>query len=319
MQDELFFPEYSDYQCCAMTNEPGNKIISFVKRWSATTASVLFVAGIVWGVFKYTVASEIESALSTMKSDVATMKSQVSSLETASGKTNEKIDRLLEKALDRSFPAADASKQKIVGSLRQIDGILQFAKSQNVNLDQSVIAAYGKRVGALTGDPLLRVSARQTVAALLKYRSSLNSKFVPPVVTDTTPVTKTQDFVVEINEMLLEDVKDGTPLLRQFNYGNIVPPLSPEAAMFLRIGDENRANAATQYFFIDGTHFAFILDGYHIRNAIIKGAKIIYDGGPLILENVYFVDCTFEIKHAPLYQDFANAILAKVPANYKPS
>jgi hypothetical protein len=39
----------------------------------------------------------------------------------------------------------------------------------------------------------------------------------------------------------------------------------------------------------------------------------------LILENVYFVNCTFEMPPTPQSQELANAILDHAPASFSPS
>jgi len=99
----------------------------------------------------------------------------------------------------------------------------------------------------------------------------------------------------------------------------VFPAGSPEGALFLRIGNEDKGNATTQHFYLGAIGFELRLDGYHIRNAIINGARIVYNGGPLILENVYFVNCTFEMPPTPQSQELANAILDHAPASFSPS
>jgi hypothetical protein len=42
---------------------------------------------------------------------------------------------------------------------------------------------------------------------------------------------------------------------------------------------------------------ALLLGGLYAKNVIVKNSKVVYHGGPLKLDNVYFVNCTFEIFH----------------------
>jgi len=64
-----------------------------------------------------------------------------------------------------------------------------------------------------------------------------------------------------------------------------------------------------------------LLDGFRLRNVIFDGIRVEYDGGPLIMEDVYFVNCTFEINPATKGKPaassllFAKAVLDKVPSN----
>lgn len=55
-----------------------------------------------------------------------------------------------------------------------------------------------------------------------------------------------------------------------------------------------------------------VLDGLHMRNVIIKNMRIAYYGGPVRLESVYFVNCTFSFPSPTTTPtlDFASAILA---------
>jgi hypothetical protein len=37
------------------------------------------------------------------------------------------------------------------------------------------------------------------------------------------------------------------------------------------------------------------LDGFHFRNIIFQNVHVVYNGGPLVMENVAFIDCEFEM------------------------
>jgi hypothetical protein len=45
-----------------------------------------------------------------------------------------------------------------------------------------------------------------------------------------------------------------------------------------------------------GTEKGFVLDGFELENVIFENATIIYHGGPVILQNVRFVNCSFEVR-----------------------
>ncbi len=70
---------------------------------------------------------------------------------------------------------------------------------------------------------------------------------------------------------------------------------------------------------VEGEGMEIALDGYHVRNSIIRNAHVIYNGGPLILENVSFVNCVFSLKQTPKGQQFADSILTQLPASFKTS
>jgi hypothetical protein len=54
-----------------------------------------------------------------------------------------------------------------------------------------------------------------------------------------------------------------------------------------------------------------ILDGYLMKRVILVNVEITYDGGPLQMENVYFVNCTFNIKPTVRSKNLAIAMLSE--------
>jgi hypothetical protein len=87
------------------------------------------------------------------------------------------------------------------------------------------------------------------------------------------------------------------------------------------------------FFVIEGGDEAIVLDGMYIKNGIVRNARIIYNGAPMRLENVYFVNCSFRFplpqrivdpklgtymefpKHAEPVRAFGNAILQATAVN----
>jgi len=67
----------------------------------------------------------------------------------------------------------------------------------------------------------------------------------------------------------------------------------------------------------DVSHFEIALDNMLLRNAIIRNARFSYQGGPLILTNVYFVDCFFDVERVEQGQKFAKTLLASVATNFQ--
>lgn len=53
------------------------------------------------------------------------------------------------------------------------------------------------------------------------------------------------------------------------------------------------------------------LDGVYWRNAVFENTEITYNGGPMALENVLFINCTFKMKPGLQTDKFANTVLAK--------
>jgi hypothetical protein len=57
------------------------------------------------------------------------------------------------------------------------------------------------------------------------------------------------------------------------------------------------------------------LDGTRLENVIAVNLSIEYSGGPMILRNVYFVNCTFSsVKPSEGSRQFASTLLASAPS-----
>ena len=281
MQEECLSP-HSAPQDCRMPNEQIEQFLRFIKKYITPAVPVLVVLGAVWGIFTYTVRSEIESAVGGMRTDVATLKTQVSGLETATGKTNERIDTLLKDALERAFPRPTASKAEIRGSLKETSKLLEIAKSENIRLNPQLVSDYGKELSSISNDPSVSKLAWNTLSDVLDYRSALNAQLVPKL--QNLGQYRRGQFVVDFNA---EQLPGSTSGKLGYSYSADEKMVSgSEAAMFVEIGNENKVTSAPMHLVIEGRGFNLILDGYHIRNVIVRDAKITYNGGSLILENV---------------------------------
>jgi hypothetical protein len=62
-----------------------------------------------------------------------------------------------------------------------------------------------------------------------------------------------------------------------------------------------------------------VLDGAYMKNVIIRNARLIYNGGVTKLENVYFVNCTFDLGKNKPTLDFSQAILQADSVNFDTS
>lgn len=54
-----------------------------------------------------------------------------------------------------------------------------------------------------------------------------------------------------------------------------------------------------------------------MKNVIFKDTEITYDGGPVDMQNVFFVNCTFNIVKKPNGKNFATSVLASLPSTFQ--
>jgi hypothetical protein len=188
--------------------------------------------------------------------------------------------------------------------------ILNTAKKDGTRLDPKILTDAGKEfisAGISSSDP----AVWQAALAFLDYRSFLNSALAPA--TDTfAPVDKEilpWKFVLPHGPM-----KPGDEFRFKLTSGKKIP--AERAAVIEPIGSRLNADqkVGLEFVLVADYSTGFKLDGYRLKYIIFKDSKIIYEGGPVEMENVYFVNCTFEVSRRPNGQSFASTVLASAPA-----
>lgn len=135
-------------------------------------------------------------------------------------------------------------------------------------------------------------SAWEVGIRFLEYKTNLN---IPtPSIGKTIKDAGFQNWIVTI--------KSGNPpqpnSSKLVSYWDTVPAV--DAAVIGPIGDTRNRDLShgPGFFKVEAAEpgARMMLDGQRIRRAIFVGLEVIYDGGPVQLEDVWFVNCTFRIK-----------------------
>jgi hypothetical protein len=87
-----------------------------------------------------------------------------------------------------------------------------------------------------------------------------------------------------------------------------------QAAQVMKIGKDLDAEQALGVAFLFGYGGGMILDGMQLRNVVFQEVHIVYSGGPLKMTNVFFLNCTFEMKPDTNTLKLASAALTPGPA-----
>lgn len=193
--------------------------------------------------------------------------------------------------------ATDPSNPQNVADVQQV---LETAKKKKSKIPPDVVQTTGaKFIQAAQTNP----DAWNAALAFLDYRSfqnnvTLSAKAVP---------------VPESNKHYLYDLAGTGPFGKQ----SIVPPPIPEdeAAKLHRLDkpDPNASVPMGPSFILleDGT---YLLDSLYVRRVIFRNSTILYKGGPVVLDNVTFVNCTFQIAQQPNGVNFATVFLEPAPS-----
>lgn len=182
-------------------------------------------------------------------------------------------------------------------SAKQAEQLVKAALKQGTRLDPKLMSAAGaKFADASTQTP----SAWGAATALLSYASFLNTS--APGLSQLMPVPNATHFEITYNGRIGTGAVTGTS----------TAPNLPEAHK-LGLPDFNDKFKVGPAFFVSRNADA-VLDGQFLKSIIFQDSHIIYNGGPLVLQNVYFVNCTFEIKQEARGIEFAKAVFAGSPS-----
>ena len=213
------------------------------------------------------------------------------------------IDKHLQ-AIDNSFVSfrfsALSSQPVTKDSVAAIERVVLTASSQNIPLDHSTVT----KVGGQLIEAVDHVStAWSATTALLEYASTQTRNWLP-------------SDIQQIRKPSFE-----THYRRPVGWeGNLVAAGMgeyPNVPQLRQIGlpDANeKLIEGPSYLILEGG--VVRLDEMIMKRVIIRDATVIYQGGPALLQGVYFVNCKFEIQPKQTGQLLATAIFANPATNF---
>ncbi len=196
-------------------------------------------------------------------------------------------------ALRTSKAATDPANRK-----NQIEAkeILATARKSSIVLPEPVLQESAEKfIGA--NDP----NAWSTALEFVAYRSFANG-FSPRIPLIPVSITVTTDY------QTLTPTGRPAPIVQHFG---AVP--QKEAARFNQIGSNQNADKPFGDQLLVVTGGEIILDNMDLKNVVLKNVVVHYSGGPLKIDNVYFVNCRFEMQQVRNSESLAQAILTEIP------
>lgn len=96
---------------------------------------------------------------------------------------------------------------------------------------------------------------------------------------------------------------------------------SEKSARLERLDKPQPEGSEFAFYVVDGGLDTIVLDGAYMRHVVLRNADIQYDGGPIKLEDVYFVNCTFHsrFKLTPRTMDLSRQLLASASITFPDS
>ena len=178
--------------------------------------------------------------------------------------------------------------------------IIAEAQNSAIPLPQAVVEQTGKKF-VDAGD--VNSGAWQVALGYLRYRSTLNESSLASYHWAKVNDPYKSNLAFRGNEMYI--TRETVPC----SEGSI-------QARIIDLPGSETGKCSEYILFLGGQVPA--LDGNHFKNTIFKNVKIAYEGGPLILENVTFINCTFDLpKPNARSIQLASAILELTSVTFK--
>jgi hypothetical protein len=220
---------------------------------------------------------------------------QVSSVIEQASTVSAHLHATLSQAFIRTLVREAAELPQKSGSLNPV---LEAAKDAKARLDVPTVVAAGKEFAkASVSDP----KAWEATAALLDYKTFLEKTNSP-----ATGAKANRSGVAQYQ------FPSTIGSLWTINASN--QPDVPQMHLIDQPDLNKGSPTGPAFLIVRGG--VFPLDGYYLKRVIIQDAHVIYNGGALVLDQVYFVNCTFEIKQGASGLEFADAVFSNNPTAF---
>lgn len=264
--------------------EPKPREFRKAKTILASVVSGLAILGACWAVLTYTLRSELTAALIGPNQQIAGLISDGKYL-------RRDVDELRIQHSTTVFGQGASATPKALGDAA--DQLRQHA----VILPRPVVAQAGKNL-------VQKISVEDTsdrwgaTNRVLSYLSFLNANFSPPFIEQSGP----HGFDAHYQ---LPPSWHGRMAWTGHSSQPNLPQLHPIDAQDVN----SKLPNGPAYLLVDGG--VLNLDGLSMKRVIVANAEVVYDGGRLDLEGVYFVNCTFRVSRQERGVMFAEALLSQ--------
>jgi hypothetical protein len=208
--------------------------------------------------------------------------------------------RLLEAEIVRRKLLLLAGQAPSPEHAKEVRAVLSGAGVSGIQIEQSLIRRTAQQLlNASVSDP----SAWAAVNSCISYQSTLISNPTPlvPFRPGPTAVTDPSDYEglsfkpSEEQDREFQKRPSNQLVLELFKAGPLVPPERAYVLELLNRPGVHR-NWSAEFMIVEARGGYIFLDGTRMRQVIIRNAIIVYDGGPTELQDVFFGNCTFQIK-----------------------
>jgi len=190
-------------------------------------------------------------------------------------------------------------------NIKEAKNTLDEVKKKKIKIPVEIVRNTGiKFIEAAQTNP----EAWSVAEQFLSYRSFLNADFAPRP-SDLTPATGQSKYRPTVNIVPNPEHPEEHRALSVYFAGGHVG--NDKAARLESLDQPQPEGSEFGLFVIEGGADTIGLDGEYMKNVIIRNANVAYSGGSLKLENVIFVNCTFNsLRWTPGAREFSERLLA---------
>jgi hypothetical protein len=186
-------------------------------------------------------------------------------------------------------------------SIHEAQKILAVASNARIKIAPTTVEYAGKR--------FLEASSTNSdawVAALsfLDYRSLLNASGNSPLAYLAENVSGTMYFFGSPENAT-------APQLAHFGHA----PISNAAKLNL-IGVDFNADRKEGDAYLLVYEGAISIDRMEMKNVVFRDVKVVYSGAPVVMDNIYLVNCTFEMSQTPNSQALSTRLIEGSPITF---
>lgn len=278
---------------------------NWCKKWLPVIGGFVVIGAAILGGIKYIVKSEVSG----IANDITAVKTTLQPLP-------ESISSLKDRATKMETHWEDLKLREVSQKPTSKENVNAVKQS----LDAARTAEVKPSLDAIkdAGDKLLLAGQKNPLAwdaavAFLEYRTFINSGIVPfplePTINDTqyvyalrlkpNPVANQKGTVLAVR---VKETPGEVPLADSARIESLIKPQSHGSGVRLLI--------------VEGKSDIIVLDGEYFKNVIVRDAIVEYDGGPVRLENVYFINCTLRWHPSAPARDLGQQLLADASVTF---
>ncbi len=220
--------------------------------------------------------------------------------------------------LEGRFEQLDADQKRLTKlQLDKLSAQITAAQQRRTTIDSETISRLSENVLVFANynESSISSAAWRIETQLANYRTTLNQAAADPII-KAAKATGPKPYLHVTIEARALPTEGGTFL--GFSYDDLKSVPFSETARYEKLNAPNESQQpGPEFLVLEARNMEIILDGFHLRNIVIHDVQVRYDGGPLAMENVYFVNCRFVITQKPVVEGFAQNVITSVPVTFK--